>query len=86
MQLTLTYLERTPDSRIVLVPAADANSPIPVKMSRLLQPDGVGQTRIKVVFDIEGTNPMMNMMLKPKLRDAADKMAEQLQYFGSALQ
>ena len=84
MQLTLVYLERTPFSRIVLGPAADASTPMPAKISFQLQPEGVGQTRVRLVFDIEGTNPMMNMMLKPKLREAADKMAEQLQYFGSA--
>lgn len=85
MQITLAFLERTPYSRIVLGPAADSSAPMPFKMMLSLQPEGTDATRIKVMFDLEGGNPMMNMMLKPKLRDAADKMAEQLQYFGSAL-
>lgn len=85
MQISLAYLERTPYSRIVVGPAADASSPMPFKMEINLQNNGGEGTKITVGMNLEGGNPMMNMMLKPKLREAADKLAEQLQYFGSAL-
>lgn len=85
MQISLAYLERTPYSRIVVGPAADASSPMPFKMEINLQNNGGEGTKITVGMNLEGGNPMMNMMLKHKLREAADKLAEQLQYFGSAL-
>ena len=84
MQITLAFLERIPYTTIILGPAADTNSPVPFRMGIFMKPEGTG-TRLYVAFEMEGGNPMMNMMLKPKLRDAADKMVEQLQYFGSAL-
>lgn len=76
MQLTLAYVERIPFSRVVVAPAADASSPIPFRLIIDLKPEDALSTRVHVMFDMEGGNPMMNMMLKPKLQEAANKLAE----------
>lgn len=85
MQITLTYLERTPYSQVVLGPAADASSPMSFKLKVNIKSEGMDSSRLTLSFDMEGGNMMMNMMLKPKLKDAADKMAEMLQYYCNAL-
>lgn len=84
MQITLAFAERTPFSRISVTPAGDGSSPIPFKMNVNISNDGASTCRVSINFDVEG-NPMMNMMLKPKLRDAADKLVDQLQYFATGL-
>lgn len=85
MQITLTYIERTPYSRVVIGPATDSMSNMPFKCRIVLGANGLDSTQLNIQFEMEGGNPMMTMMLKPKLREAADKMAEQLAYFGNAL-
>lgn len=85
IQLTITYLERTPYSRIVVGPAVDSTSPLPFRLEVGLQPEGVDATRVAITANTEGGNPMMTMMLKPKLKDAVDMMADKLQYFANGL-
>lgn len=84
MQLTLTFVERIPNSLVAVGPAADASTPMPFRMNVQLAHNENG-TRISIAFNMEGGNPMMTMMLKPKLREAADKMADMLQYLCNAL-
>ncbi|MBQ2530137.1 MAG: hypothetical protein II547_07775 [Treponema sp.] len=86
IQLTITCLERVPYSRIVVGPAANSSSPVPFRMEVGLQPEGVDATRVGITVNIDGGNPMMTMMLKPKLKDAVDMMADKLQYFASGIQ
>ena len=49
--------------------------------------EAVDESSCNVVVraEIEGGNPMMTMMLKPKLRPALDKIAEQIQYYSAGL-
>lgn len=84
MQLTLTYDERTPYQKIVIVPAANSGSPVPFRMNVNIVDDGANSSRVNLSFNLDG-NPMMTMMLKPKLREAADKLVEQLAYFSAGL-
>ncbi|MDO4217707.1 MAG: hypothetical protein Q4D03_05985 [Bacteroidales bacterium] len=85
MQITLGFVERQPYSLVAIGPAANGNSPMPFRMNINIYDNGDGTSRVGIVFDLEGSNPMMNMMLKPKLRDAADKLADQLSYFAMGL-
>lgn len=85
MQITLAYTEKIANSRLVVAPAADSNSPIPFKMIVNITNDSASTCRVSISFNLEGSNPMMNMMIKPKLRDAADRIVDQLQYFATGL-
>lgn len=85
MTITLTFAERTPYSRIVIAPAASSNSPVPLTATVNLTDNGNDSTRCNMVFDSEGGNPMMTMMLKPKLRELGDTLMDQLQYFSTGL-
>lgn len=85
MQLTLEFAECTPYSRIVVAPAANASSPMPFRIVVNLSEEGLDATRVSIAFDLDGGNPMMTMMLKPKLKEAADKMVEQFPYFAAGL-
>ncbi len=85
MTITLSYWERVPYSRIVIAPAANSNSPIPFKVAIVLTPNGDDSVQCCMLAESDGGNPMMNMMLKPKLRDGMDKLLDQLQYFSTGL-
>lgn len=85
MTITLAFAERTPYSRIVITPAADSNSPIPFTATIDLVEKGDDSTECSMTFFSEGSNPMMTMMLKPKLRELGDKLMDQLQYFARGL-
>ncbi|MDY5970062.1 MAG: hypothetical protein SPJ13_08645 [Bacteroidales bacterium] len=85
MSLTLEYAERTPFSRIAIAPAHNSNSPIPLKATLNLKENGPDSTNVNMVVDGGGGNPMISMMLKPKLRDAADKLMDALQYYSIGL-
>ncbi len=85
MTITLTYVERVPYSRIVIAPAANSNSPMPFKVAVVITPNGDNSAQCCMLAESEGGNPMMNMMLKPKLRDGMDKLLDQLQYFSTGL-
>lgn len=85
MQLTLQYAERQPYTLVAIAPAAGSGSPIPFRLSLLISPVDDLQCNVVVRADLEGGNPMMTMMLKPKLRPALDKVAEQIQYYSAGL-
>jgi len=85
MSLTLQYAERTPYSCVAIAPASGSSSPIPFRLSLNIV-EGVGNScEVTVRADIEGGNPMMTMMIKPKLRPALDKIAEQIQYYSAGI-
>lgn len=85
MQLTLQYAERTPYSTVAVAPAQGSGSPIPFRLA--LSISGIDDSACHVVVraEIEGGNPMMTMMIKPKLRPALDKIVEQIQYYSAGL-
>ena len=85
VQLTLQYAERTPYSRVALAPAAGSGSPVPFRFILMLTPIDESSCDAQVHAEIEGGNPMMAMMIKPKLRPALDKIAEQIQYFSAGI-
>lgn len=85
MQLTLQYAERTPYSTVAISPAAGSGSPIPFRFVMNISPISDNECEVVVRAEIEGGNPMMTMMLKPKLRPALDKVAEQIQYYSAGL-
>ena len=85
ISLTLQYAERTPYSSVAIAPATGSSSPLPFRLTMNIV-EGVGNScDVTLVADIEGGNPMMTMMIKPKLRPALDKIAEQIQYFSAGL-
>lgn len=85
VQLTLQYAERSPYSTVAISPASGSNSPLPFRL--VLNISAIDESSCDVVVraEIEGGNPMMTMMLKPKLRPALDKIAEQIQYYSAGL-
>ena len=85
VQLTLQYAERTPYTTVAISPAHGSNSPLPFRLVLQMTPVDDNSCEARVVADIEGGNPMMTMMIKPKLRPALDKIAEQIQYYSAGL-
>lgn len=85
IQLSLQYAERRPYSLVAIEPAAGSGSPVPFRFVLLITPIDDIQCDVVVRAEIEGGNPMMTMMLKPKLRPALDKIAEQIQYYSAGL-
>ena len=85
MQLTLTYTERTPFSRIYIAPASNSSSPIPFKAGIHITEKSADACDVSIHFESDGGNPMMNMMLKPKLKELANMLADRLQYFSQGL-
>ena len=85
MKLTLQYAERTPYSTVAISPAAGSNSPLPFRFVLAITPMSDAECEAVVRAEIGGGNPMMAMMLKPKLRPALDKIAEQIQYYSAGL-
>ncbi len=85
MQLTLQYAERTPYSLVAITPAHGSSSPIPFRIMMKIAHRDANSCDVTVCAEIEGGNPMMTMMLKPKLRPALDKIAEQIQYYSAGL-
>lgn len=85
IQLSLQYAERNPYTSVAIAPAAGSGSPIPFRFVMCITPQDDNSCEAYVRAEIEGGNPMMTMMLKPKLRPALDKIAEQIQYFSAGL-
>ena len=85
VQLSLQYAERSPYTTVAISPAAGSNSPLPFRIVLRLTPVDDTSCEAVVAAEIEGGNPMMTMMIKPKLRPALDKIAEQIQYYSSGL-
>lgn len=85
VQLTLQYAERTPYTTVAISPAAGSGSPIPFRFAMNITPLSDAECEVVVRAELEGGNPMMTMMLKPKLRPALDKIAEQIQYYSAGL-
>ncbi|MBQ6237281.1 MAG: hypothetical protein IJK07_03590 [Bacteroidales bacterium] len=85
MQLTLQYAERNPYSLVAIAPAAGSNSPMPFRFVMAISAVDDNECHVVVRAEIEGGNPMMTMMLKPKLRPALDKIADQIQYYSAGL-
>ena len=85
IQLTIQYAERNPYTRVAVAPAANSGSPVSFRLILDISPIDDTQCHTVVRAEIEGGNPMMAMMLKPKLRPALDKIAEQIQYFSAGL-
>lgn len=85
LTLKLGFAECTPYSRIVVAPAANSSSPMPFKAIIHLHDNGDDSTSVYAEFESEGGNPLMTMMLKPKLREMGDKLMDQLQYLSSEL-
>ena len=85
MQLSLQYAERTPYTTVAISPAHGSSLPIPFRFVMKIEPQSETACEVYVRAEIEGGNPMMTMMLKPKLRPALDKIAEQIQYYSAGL-
>ena len=85
IQLTLQYAEKNPYSRVAIAPASGSGSPIPFRFVMLIDARDENSCDVIVRAEIEGGNPMMTMMLKPKLRPALDKIVEQIQYFSAGI-
>ncbi len=85
MSLTLQYAERNPYSRVTIAPASNSSSPIPFRLSLNITEGAGNCCDVTVSASIEGGNPMMTMMIKPKLRPALDKIAEQIQYYSAGM-
>ncbi|MBP5190441.1 MAG: hypothetical protein J6031_05960 [Bacteroidales bacterium] len=85
VQLTLQYAERNPYTTVAISPASGSSSPLPFRFVMCITPMSDNECDVVVRAEIEGGNPMMTMMLKPKLRPALDKIAEQIQYFSTGL-
>ena len=85
MQLTLQYAERNPYTTVAISPAAGGGSPIPFRFVLQIEPGNETSCDVTVRAELEGGNPMITMMLKPKLRPALDKLAEQIQYYSAGL-
>ena len=85
MQLTLQYAERTPYNTVAIAPAQGSSSPLPFRLVLNISEGDENSCGVAVRAEIEGGNPMMTMMLKPKLRPALDKIAEQIQYYSSGI-
>ena len=85
IQLTLQYAERTPYTTVAVAPAQGSGSPIPFRLVLKLTAIDDQSCDVVVRAEIEGGNPMMTMMIKPKLRPALDKIAEQIQYYSAGL-
>lgn len=83
MQLTLQYAERSPYHTVAIAPAQGSSSPLPFRLVLAISPKDDNSCNVVVKAEIEGGNPMMTMMLKPKLRPALDKIAEQIQYYSA---
>ena len=79
MQITLEMVERIPFSKVVVAPAADSGSPMPFKMTIVMNEKGA-ETDTRIAFVIDA-NPMMLMMIKGKAKDALDLMADRLKYY-----
>lgn len=84
MQMTISYIDKQPYRLLVVGPASNGGSPIPFRMSIHIEGDGANACRTHLAFELDG-NPMMNMMLKHKLREAADKLVDQLAYYSAGL-
>lgn len=85
VQLTLQYAERSPYHTVAIAPAQGSNSPLPFRLVLRISEGDATSCSVVVRAEIEGGNPMMTMMLKPKLRPALDKIAEQIQYYSSGI-
>lgn len=85
VQLTLQYAERNPYTTVAIAPAAGSASPLPFRFVMGITAVSESECRVVVRAEVEGGNPMMTMMLKPKLRPALDKIAEQIQYYSAGL-
>ena len=62
-----------------------SNSPLPFRLALKITPGDDNSCSVVVRAEIEGGNPMVTMMLKPKLRPALDKIAEQIQYYSNGI-
>ncbi len=85
MQLTLQYAERSPYHTIAIAPAHGNNSPLPFRLVMNIGEQDNTSCNVVLRAEIEGGNPMVTMMIKPKLRPALDKIAEQIQYYSAGL-
>ena len=85
IQLTLQYAERIPYTTVAVAPAQGSGSPIPFRLVLTMTAIDDLSCDVVVRAEIEGGNPMMTMMIKPKLRPALDKIAEQIQYYSAGL-
>lgn len=85
VQLNLQYAERTPYTTVAISPAYGSNSPLPFRLALNISANDESSCNVVVRAEIEGGNPMMTMMIKPKLRPALDKIADQIQYLSAGL-
>lgn len=85
VSLTLQYAERVPYTTVAIAPAANSGSPVPFRFVLCITPADDNSCEALVRAEIEGGNPMVTMMIKPKLRPALDKIAEQIQYFSAGI-
>lgn len=85
IQLNLQYAERSPYSTVAISPASGSNSPLPFRLALNISANDESSCNVVVRAEIEGGNPMMTMMIKPKLQPALDKIAEQIQYLSAGL-
>ncbi|MBP5326654.1 MAG: hypothetical protein J6Y98_01910 [Bacteroidales bacterium] len=85
MQLTLQYAERSPYHTVAIAPAHGSNSPLPFRLVMNIGEQDSNSCSVVLRAEVEGGNPMVTMMIKPKLRPALDKIAEQIQYYSAGL-
>ncbi|MBQ9586976.1 MAG: hypothetical protein IJR26_03845 [Bacteroidales bacterium] len=84
MQLSLQYVERCPHTLVAVGPATGSSTPVAFRLALLITPADDMHCDVVVRAEMDG-NPMMAMMLKPKLRPALDKIAEQIQYYSAGI-
>ena len=77
VQLTLRIEERRPYSLVSIAP--DGTSAVPLHINLEIGEKG-SSSDVLLHVDVEGGNPMITMMLKPKLKEAVDKIVDQLRY------
>lgn len=85
IQLSLQYAERTPFTKVAIAPATGSNTPVGFRIILNISPVDDTTCYVTVSAEIEGGNPMMAMMIKPKLKPALDKIAEQIQYYSAGI-
>lgn len=84
MQLSLRIVEKVPCSKVCIAPDGGANIPVPLNIILLIAAKG-SSCDAHINVDVHGSNPMINMMIKPKIKEAVDRIVDQLQYIGHGL-
>ncbi|MBQ9474566.1 MAG: SRPBCC family protein [Bacteroidales bacterium] len=77
VQLSMRIEERCPYTLVSIAP--DGATAVPLHIKLEIGEKGASSS-VRILVDVEGGNPMITMMLKPKLKEAVDKIVDQLKY------